>query len=61
MNGEIRRIVWYPKAKTELKEIVDYIKKDSPQNVTKVKSEDLQKISELLSILKNITPGNSSF
>ena len=56
MNGEIRRIVWYPKAKTELKEIVDYIKKDSPQNATKVKSEVLQKISELLKYPEKYPP-----
>jgi hypothetical protein len=32
MNGETRRIVWYPKAKIELKEIIGYVEKDSPQN-----------------------------
>ena len=48
MNGEIRRIVWYPNAKTELKKIIDYVKKDSSQNAIKIKSEVLQKVPELL-------------
>lgn len=61
MNGEIRRIVWYTKAKTELKKIIDYIKKDSSQNAIKVKSEVLQKISELLKYPENTHLINSSF
>ena len=56
MNGEIGRIVWYPKAKIELKEIINYIKNDSPQNATKVKSEVFQKISELLKYPEKYPP-----
>ena len=57
MNGEIRRIVWYPNAKTELKKIIDYVKKDSPQNAIKVKSEVLQKVSEWLKYPGKYPPG----
>ena len=48
MNGELRRIIWLPKARTELQKIINYIQNDSPQNASKVKIEVLQKISELL-------------
>jgi plasmid stabilization system protein ParE len=52
MTGEI---VWLPKAKEDLKQIIRYIKQDSPQNAIKVKTEVLQKISDLLrSCLKTI-------
>jgi len=56
MNGEIRRIVWYPNAKTELKKIIDYVKKDSSQNAIKIKSEVLQKVSELLKYPEKYPP-----
>lgn len=53
---EERKILWLPKAKEELKDIIKYIKKDSPQNAEKVKKEVLDQISSLTKYPENFPP-----
>jgi len=48
MNGKTeRKVVWLTDARNELKKLIAFIKRDSPQNAAKVKKEVLKKISEL--------------
>ncbi|MGN6617182.1 MAG: type II toxin-antitoxin system RelE/ParE family toxin [Ilyomonas sp.] len=42
-----KRIVWFPEAKQKLREIISYIKNDSPQNAQKVKNDILEEISNI--------------
>ena len=48
MVEEKRKIVWLPLAKEQLKNVISWIKNDSPQNSVKVRKEILQQVSSLL-------------
>ena len=61
MNGDIKQVVWLPEAFNDLKKLILYIKKDSPQNAVKVKHEILTRISELLANPERYPPDNSGF
>lgn len=57
MTGDIKKkIIWLSKAKEDLKQIIHYIKQDSPQNAAKVKAEVLQKITDLLTYPERYSP-----
>ena len=48
MAGKVKnKIVWLTRAKEDFKQIIIYIKQDSPQNAQKVKTDVLSKISIL--------------
>ena len=42
-----RKILWDKQALNYFRDAIQYIRKDSPQNADKVKSEVLEKINEL--------------
>lgn len=56
MVGKKRKIVWNEAPKQSFKDAIIYIRKSSPQNADKVKSEILKAIRELVSFPEIYSP-----
>ena len=53
MTGDVnKRIVWLSDAKNELKKIILFVKRDSPQNAAAVKKEILEIVNDFLNLFQ---------